>query len=273
MRGGAGGVILIILGITLIAILWISGGSLIQQPSITNVVEFGDQSNDEKISGDTGGEKETKIIRIYSSNARASDPENEYIEIQADHSNTIPVSITGWKLQNRKGNVFVVPTGAGLPYSARTNIQENIALKPGEKAIVITGKSPINTSFRPNLCTGYFNRLYEFEPQLPERCPTPDKEEGVDAQDDACFLYLKTLPRCQTPAPSAIPLDVDFKCREFIDERLSYAACVERHKNDDEFFSDEWRIYLEQTQEIWSDVRETIKLFDLNSNLAAEVSI
>ncbi|MBI2507162.1 MAG: lamin tail domain-containing protein [Candidatus Niyogibacteria bacterium] len=270
--GSAGSVILIILGIALIAILWISGGSLIQQPLIPSVVETGSQTSDEKIS-ETGKTQETKIVRIYGSNARADDPENEYIEIQADNSNTAPVNITGWKLQNRKGNVFLIPTGSALPYSGRINTQENIVLKPGEKAIILTGKSPINTSFRPNLCTGYFNRIYQFNPRLPEKCPDPDEEKGADAQDDACFLYLKTLPVCQTPAPSDIPAEADFKCREFIDERLSYAACVEGHKNDEEFFSGEWRVYLQKTQEIWSDVRETIKLFDLNSNLVAETSI
>ena len=268
-----GNAVLIILALILVAILWVAGGSFIQQPAAPNIGPSDEESIDKEASAESLAAPEVRLIKIYSANSRAADPQEEYIELQADYANTVPINITGWRLKNRKENVFIIPTASGLPYSARVNIQENIVLKPGEKAVVVTGQSPIGTSFKPNLCTGYFNRLYEFRPALTENCPSPHKEEGVDAQDNACFSYLKNLRGCQTPDPADIPSDADFQCREFIDQRLNYAACVEAHKKDDGFFDNEWRVYLEKTQEIWSDIRENIKLSDQNSNLIAETSI
>ncbi|QQG45894.1 MAG: hypothetical protein HYY55_02850 [Candidatus Niyogibacteria bacterium] len=264
-------VIGIILVVILVVILWFSGGGLVQLIAPPNGGQQTTQTENDIPLVETPSE--TKNIRIYSASSRSDEPENEYIEIQADYSNTVPINISGWKLQNRDGDIFILPTGAGLPYSGRVNIEEAIKLNPGERAIIITGRSPIEVSFRPNACTGYFNRLYEFNPRLPENCPEPNEEKGVDDQNDACFSYLKTVSRCKTPVASDMPSDVDFACREFIDQRLSYAGCVENHKKDANFFSGEWRIYLKQDKAIWSNVRENIKLFDQNSDLVAETSI
>ncbi len=262
----------VIIIILIAAFLWISGITLFEPqspetaPSAPNATG-GEVSNGAQIS------EAKPAFRVYSSNIRTEKPEEEYIEIQADYSNGKEVNITGWKLQNRDGKIFTIPAGAKLPYTGRVNTQENIKLGPGEKAIVLTGKSPIGTSFRPNICTGYFNRLYAFKPGLQENCPAPDKEPGVDGQNNDCFSYLKTLPRCQAPILSGAPSNVNFACREFIDQKLNYAGCVETRKNDPGFFANEWRVYLEQDKEIWSDIRETIKLLDQNSNLIAETSI
>ena len=253
------------------AFLWITGVAVFEPAN-----QAGEQPTapvNGVVSDSAAKNEPAPAVRVYASNIWSGKPEEEYIEIHAEDSNTKEINISGWKLQNREGKVFVIPKGAGLPYSGQVNIQEGIKLAPGEKAIIITGKSPIGTSFRPNICTGYFNRLYEFKPNLPENCPEPYKESGVDAQNNACFSYLKTLPRCRVPALSSAPSNVNYSCREFVEQKLNYAPCVETHKNDAGFFANEWLVYLEQSEEVWSSVRETIKLFDQNSNLRAEVSI
>ncbi|OGZ30259.1 MAG: hypothetical protein A2931_04580 [Candidatus Niyogibacteria bacterium RIFCSPLOWO2_01_FULL_45_48] len=267
-------VIFVILVIILIAFFLFSGGSLINQIGLQPPEARQNNPSDGNGASEPSSEKNAvKTVRIYTANYRAEKQDEEYIEISADYSNTEPVNISGWRLENRDKDYFIIPKGASLPYTAQVNIQGDIKLSPGEKAIIITGKSPFNTSFRPNICAGYFNRLYEFKPRLPEDCPDPDKEAGVSAQNNACFSYLKTLSKCQTPNLSSAPSDVNFACREFVEQRLNYAGCVEAHKNEAEFFSKEWRVYLEQNEEAWSNVRETIKLFDQNSNLIAETSI
>ena len=267
-------VIFVILVIILIAFFLFSGGNLINQIGLQPPEARQNTPSDGNGASGSSPEKNTvKTVRIYTANYRAEDPDEEYIEISADYSNTEPVNISGWRLENRDKDYFTIPKGANLPYTAQVNIQGDIKLSPGEKAIIITGKSPFNTSFKPNVCTGYFNRLYEFQPRLQEDCPDPDKEAGVSALNNACFSYLKTQSRCQTPNLSSAPSDVNFSCREFVEQKLSYAGCVETHKSEAGFFSKEWRVYLEQNKEAWSNVRETIKLFDQNSNLIAETSI
>lgn len=259
----------VILILIIAAFLWITGVAVFE-PASPNP-EPADTS--QTITENTPAKEPEPAVRVYNSNTWTEKPEEEYIEIQAEYSNTKEINISGWKLQNRDGKIFTIPSGAKLPYTGRINVQENIKLGPGEKAIIITGKSPIGASFRPNICTGYFNRLYEFKPRLPENCPEPYKESWVNTQDNACFSYLKTLPRCQTPTLSTAPSNVNFSCRETIDQNLNYAGCVNAHKNNAGFFANEWRVYLEQNGEIWSNIRETIKLFDQNSKPISEASI
>ena len=262
----------IIIAVLIVAFLWFSGAAIIQPPT-QPADQPGTGTGNETTGNSAAIQDSLPVVSLYAANIWANKPDEEYVEIQANYSNKNPVNISGWRLENRDGDVFTIPTGANLPYSAQVNRQESIKLNPGEKAVVITGKSPINTSFHLNACIGYFNRFYEFKPGLQENCPEPHKEPGVGAQNNACFSYLKTLPECQTPILSGAPSDVNFACRDFIEQRLSYAGCVETHKNDAGFFSNEWRVYLEQNKEAWSTVRETIKLFDQNSNLIDEYSI
>lgn len=267
------GAILVIFLLLVIAFVWISGDAIFKAPSGPEISPSSGGS--EIISPADDGQKpaEEKIeINLYRGNASwSNDPKEEYIEIQAGYYNTKAVNISGWKLKDKDGKEYVIPKGTGLAYSARVNPEENILLEPAKKAVILTGKSPINANFLLNKCVGYFSQFNEFYPSLPQNCPDPEDETGVSAQKDACFLYLKTLPSCRMPQ-AGLPLELDDNCRLFIGERVNYAGCVDAHKNDNDFFDDEWRIYLEQNKEIWSNVRETIRIFDQNGSLIAETS-
>lgn len=257
-----------------IVFIWFLQGSLpfsftpgASQPQGTGTISPNESSQ-------TSVSEEESKIEVQLSNGSgqwADNPNEEYIEISASYSNKKPVSITGWTLTNRKGEKFPIPKGANLVYSARVNAQGNIILEPGARAYVITGPSPINTSFRLNLCTGFFNEQYQFRPSsLPQNCPAPYKEPGAENEKDTCFSYLKTLSTCRTPASP--PQNLDSSCHEFISRRVNYAGCVEARRNDSDFYANEWRVYLEQKSEIWSGAREKITLFDQNLSVVAETS-
>ena len=82
------------------------------------------------------------------------------------------MKITGWKLKGKTGLDIAIGQGASYIYSnVASQPQENIYLKPGEKAIIITGKSPLGTSFKLNKCAGYFEQFHEFAPELNIDCP------------------------------------------------------------------------------------------------------
>ena len=135
---------------------------------------------------------------------------------------------------------------------------------------VITGHSPIGASFRTNTCTGYFEQFQDFEPRLKKDCPLPDKELAfyLDRKSgfipsDKCIDYVEDLDQC-TFNINSLPENIGGLCRDFILNELTYNGCIKIHKDDIEFYKNEWRLYLERDQELWKNTRERIRLLDEN---------
>lgn len=212
-------------------------------------------------------------INISYARAKENNPQKEYIELRPSFSAKDSMPISGWYLQNRDGTKAQIPKGTNLAYSARVNPQQTIYLNSGDRAIIITGESPVGTSFRLNKCTGYFGQFQEFNPSLPKHCPDPEDELENSSlyYEDECYNYVKTLSRCETPLRD-FALDISNDCREFLNEDLTYTSCVDAHKNDDDFYEKEWRIYLGRNEELWSNGRDAIRLFDDKGNLIKEIA-
>ena len=156
-------------------------------------------------TSETDSRYKGKVSLSASWATRETDPRKEYIEISASYSNKEPVSITGWTLKGRQGFGAAIGKGAYLVYSAQLNAQDAIFLGPNDRAIIVTGHSPIGTSFRLNLCTGYFNQFQDFTPTLPQECPRISEKEIPVNYPDACFDFVKSLSACSMPligAPS-----------------------------------------------------------------------
>ncbi len=199
-------------------------------------------------------------------NSQQSDPQKQYVEIQASSQNDKPLRITGWTLVGKNGLDIKIGQGAYLAYSAQVNPQEDIFLKPGERAIIVAGQSPIGTSFRLNKCTGYFAQFQDFSPNLPTDCPRPEEENNLPNNlDDPCLDYLDRLPLCQMQI--SIPPGLSFNCQTYINDKINYKTCVELHKNDSDFYKPEWRVYLGRTEQLWKTKRETIVLKDENGKI------
>lgn len=197
--------------------------------------------------------------------AKQSDPKKEYIEIISSYDNKKPLRLTGWVLVGNKKLDIKIGQGSYLPYSAQVNPQEDIFLKPGERAYVVTGESPIGTSFRVNKCTGYFEQFQDFEPSLAMDCPQPSDENIPQNFNDQCLDYLDSLPRCQMQI--SIPPGLSIACQNYISEKINYKTCVEIHKDDPDFYKPEWRIYLGRNEDLWGNRRDTIILKDGNGKL------
>lgn len=202
--------------------------------------------------------------------AKQSNSQKEYVEIKASSKNDKPIDITGWSLVGKGGLEIKIGQGAYLPYSAQVNPQQDIFLKKGEKAIVVTGESPIGTSFRLNQCTGYFEQFQDFYPGLTKDCPKPADENLPSNLNDQCLDYLEKLPRCEMKI--SIPAGLPISCQTYINDKINYKTCVELHKNDSDFYKSEWRIYLGRREELWAQKRETIILQDQNKKIIDWVS-
>lgn len=205
------------------------------------------------------------IIRQESS--RETKPDQEYIELRADRWNKKKIKITDWKLSSKNG--FEIKIGQGAPYvysNVAQQPQADIHLNPGEKAIVITGKSPLGTSFQINKCMGYLKQFHEFTPNLYTNCPVL-KNEAIPTnlqREDFCLDAIDRIPECKTIAsiPYEDSLKISSLCQAHIVENTNYASCAEKHKSDIDFYLPEWRIYLQRGDELWKDRRETISIYN-----------
>lgn len=202
----------------------------------------------------------------YISGASSPDPKNEYIEIRVAQNADVPVNLSGWTLSSdATGKASIIPKGTETPASGVINAAQDIVLYAGERAIVVSGQSPIGASFRENKCIGYFGTFQNFSPQLPQNCPTPSGEleraYGTGyIRDVACVEYVKTLPRCQIAITP--PAGASSVCKGFLEKYMNYNGCVDAHRGDDDFKGSVWRVYLGRTSSMWRQKYEIVKLLD-----------
>jgi hypothetical protein len=209
--------------------------------------------------------------------ARFNEPDKEYIKIIASQNNTQPTRISGWRVKSAvTGKSFVIGQGAYLPYTGRVNSEKEIFLLPGESAVIQSGRSPLGVSFRLNSCTGYLEQFQDYSPALPQQCPHPANEnipQGPGGVTDACFDFLENLRRCEVYIKALPPsLSEDPVCQEYISKNVSYNGCVDLHKNDKDFYKNEWRVFLGRDGDLWKAERETILLLDADGKLVDSIS-
>jgi hypothetical protein len=203
----------------------------------------------------------------YVSNASSSNPSSEYVEISVAQNASTFVTLTGWVLGSEAtGNAELIPQGTTVPTSGVVNATQGIVLQPGDRAIIISGQSPVGASFRENKCIGYFSTFQQFSPSLPQNCPSAPNElsslYGTPyIHDPSCIDYTDTLSRCQVALPPQ-NTKLSLTCKDFLETYLNYNGCVATHKNDSDFNGTTWRIYLGRTKHLWRAKHEVVKLFD-----------
>lgn len=226
------------------------------------------RTTQETIGIGTGEKKYDSIYKTKATlrvgyNVREEDPQKEYLEIRASSQNKEAIVISNWTIKGKTGLDVKIGKGSYLPYSGQVNPQEAIKLEPGEKAVIITGRSPIGTSFRLNKCTGYFQQFQEFIPRLPKECPYPKEEYIPEYLNEDCVEHIERLPKCEFPV-NALPPNLLSTCHNYIIENVNYKTCVQNHRSDTNFYKKEWRVYLNRDTEIWGNKHDTIALYDEN---------
>jgi len=205
-------------------------------------------------------------VRISTSNVGSPDPQTEYLALQNVSSfGEPPIIMAGWMLERKDGSRFTIPNAAPLAMNPGTDTTGPIRLKPGGIVIVSTGFSPRNQNFQTNKCTAYLEEIYDFIPSLATSCPRPDTSR-ITHLKDPCIVFLRSMGGCIAlfNKTASLPESVkyDNACLVWITDHFSYAGCVNDYKNDPDFYSGEWRVWLNQRNEIWSNVTDNIILRD-----------
>jgi len=215
-------------------------------------------------------------VVLSNSNAASTDPETEYLMLYS-YANE-PVDISGWRLESVvTGKTVYIPFGARLPRGGRISDTGRILLDRGESAYLVTGESPIGVSFHENKCTGYLAEFQDFYPSLPHQCPSPLDEMhafgNIDLDNDRCYDFVQTLSSCRIVDADKAVMRISASCREFVENELTYSACVANHKTDPYFYQGAWHIFFEKerdrdrdeddtSDDLWRSEREIIRLLD-----------
>ncbi len=201
-----------------------------------------------------------------SGSPRATDISQEQIALTGTAGELIPIG--GWTLGSEKRRTsFIIPSEAHeIPNHALYEYKAPIAAGAKRKIVIFSGKSPSGINFRLNKCIGYLNAYYKFTPVLPATCPRSNQEE-VKKLSSYCQKTIAGISSCKEPNLNDILIDPE--CRDYMKERFSYSQCVAREYTYFDFLLDEWRVYLNQSAEIWPNEADAIVLRDANGLLVA----
>ena len=182
-------------------------------------------------------------------------PEKEYVVLDVTQKNLSGIDISGWTLRNSSGESALF--GSGLA-------------RGGDRIYVSSGASPTGASFRINKCSGYLEQHLDFVPPITLRCPRPSSEKAYAKLETSCRNFIRTFKICETNTKE-FPADASSACRAYVNTNINYNTCFSLHKNDNDFYANEWRIYLNQGRELWAEKGEMIMLLDAEGNLVASV--
>jgi len=208
--------------------------------------------------------------------ANYSDPNSEYVIIETDKNNSGRIGVSDWSIESvMTGEKIYIGKATYLPYSSKVNTLESVFLSSGDKIYLTTGRSPIGTSFRTNLCTGYFEQFQNFSPALKKECPLPEDEAsfitvGPNSYNDECIDLVEDIPRCEINTKT-LRAGLQYECQTYI-ANTNYNSCVDIHKNEEDFYKDEWRIFLNRDTELWKNSRETLRLLDAEGKIVDTIT-
>ena len=204
------------------------------------------------------------------SNIQETDPDREYFVLLVSNALSTSITITDWKVLDRQSGVsYTFPRGVKVFGSSGTSLP--ITVDSGDRIFVTSGDSPAATSFQVNKCSGYRSQFDAFIPTIKTSCSDPLQDFSdygdVPFSDAVCYSAVSSLSPCTTVR--TIPSGVTTKCRSFLQDVLTEKGCVSHHRNDPDFFTGEWRLFLNSDRELWENRDNVLYLLDENDFLVA----
>ena len=204
------------------------------------------------------------------SGVKASKPDREYFVLLVSDVLSAPITITDWKVFDRATKrIHRIPRAVKVFGSG--DVSASVVISAGDRIFVSSGDSPVKTSFQVNKCSGYRSQSVDFVPSIKTTCTDPVREftsyGKVPFSDDVCYDTVSSLSPCTTV--KTVPQGVTTTCRDFLQQVLSEKGCVSRHRNDADFFTGEWRLFLKSDRELWRNRDNVLYLLDENDLLVA----
>ena len=184
----------------------------------------------------------------------------------------VPVDIRGWSVEGNRNVKILIPGAVGDYIPSSLVSGSNLFLNKGETANFYSNYSPIGVGLKLNECTGYLNNTAKFLPELPKNCPAIyDKSEIINFSG-TCQNLITSIRSCGVPTSdqiNSVPKPDESQCRSILTGRTTYQSCYSRHRNDVNFFSKEWRVWVQSAMN-FDPGHDRLLLFDRNGLLVDE---
>lgn len=201
-----------------------------------------------------------KKIHISSFNGKNTNPLSERI-VLANRAKSESISVTGWEFETSLGTRFAIPTAYNLPGTLDATAPGAMVIPAGGRVTITTGKQEKYSAFRENICTGYFIEQTKFTPSISKQCPETDTFDLLHL-GDKCIATIDKIPRCTIPTATHF-FAQSSECSNYMIQHFTYAGCVRDHRNDENFYKNQWYVWLNRDTEIFRNIHETLTLRDL----------
>ncbi|MBU2540146.1 hypothetical protein KJ786_03235 [Patescibacteria group bacterium] len=175
-----------------------------------------------------------------------TNPSSSLITLGAYFYNENKIDITGWSIESMQGK-FPIPQGMEK-YNPSNTFTSNIFVKSGDRIYLSSSQNPLgrDNNFRLNKCLGYLKNYQTFPIYFYDNCPRTENYE-VTSLRSSCQNYILVLGTCEIPDyGSNYAISTDSQCTSYINDNFSYSGCVSKHSKDQDFFQNEWHIYMNQ---------------------------
>lgn len=151
------------------------------------------------------------------------------------------INVTGWQIKANRGGEYI-PQAVNFYDPLGLNPATDIKLKSGDVLNIYSSTSAVN--LRLNSCIGYLPNLNQFNPGLPQTCPSIDRS-GLQSFTGACQNYITSLNGCRQPDFSSPQLPQnDYSCRDYLANKFNYRWCYDKYFSDPGFLSHEVRVWM-----------------------------
>ena len=204
------------------------------------------------------------------SGARSKNASGEYLILKAKKSNRGKIRVDGWKVFEVDGGVsYLIPKAIERKLPVVVQKTHETLISPGNIIILSTGTSPIGYSFKIHKCLGYREQFKNFYPKIKASCPTPNEEllrdTSVSSEDYLCAAFVDRIRNCT--ATTRYPNELSSRCKKFIKDTFTEENCIKKHHQDPNFVGKEWRLFLRNKEEIWTNDHSILILLDQENRL------
>lgn len=179
------------------------------------------------------------------------------------------VNLTGWHVKSNRGDI-VVPQAVNF-YNWTGLVPDTDIIVPSGGVVSIYGNtSPIGKNLRLNKCTGYLQRSHNFNPAIPQNCPSSYNRQDIVHFSGFCQNYILSLGACQLPDTRIYnllpPTNEGNDCRNFLNT-ITVKSCYDKYSTDRDFLSNAWLVWINQTSPVLDPYHDQLNLFDKNGLL------
>ena len=178
-----------------------------------------------------------------------------------NRSNSSTLDITGWQIKTNHGGEYIPQIVNVYDYTGLTPPSDLIVtLNQNQYIYFYSNSSPVN--LRLNECVGYLNTTKQFNPAMPNNCPSVPKAD-IASFTGQCQNYINSLYTCAQPNMSSIYIPRnDYACQQFLQDNFTYKSCEQEHAGDANFLSNQWRIWMGSTP--LDKYHDNVELLDRN---------